>query len=119
MLISIRSDNFAFFGNVCTGSNPKYITHIRNAKEQGDQIGRIFANWAIVYFGQLYENFRISPHFGPFFFSVKLYIDFDQKWVGLHFGRLFLKLIWSPRQCMYLILIKSMQYKSKKNVDER
>jgi hypothetical protein len=27
---------------------------------QGDQVGRIFDNWAIVFFGQLLENFRSS-----------------------------------------------------------
>jgi hypothetical protein len=25
-------------------------------KEQGDQIGRIFSQWAIVYCGQIFEN---------------------------------------------------------------
>jgi hypothetical protein len=29
---------------------------IRNARKQGDQIGRIFASWAILYFGQGFEN---------------------------------------------------------------
>jgi hypothetical protein len=31
--------------------------------EQGDQIGRIFAQWAIVYFGQFFENHKSSPNF--------------------------------------------------------
>jgi hypothetical protein len=30
---------------------------------QGDQIGRIFAQWAIVHFGQFFENYTSSPHF--------------------------------------------------------
>jgi hypothetical protein len=30
---------------------------------QGDQIGRIFTQWAIVYFGQWFENYRSSPNF--------------------------------------------------------
>jgi hypothetical protein len=30
---------------------------------QGDQIGRIFAQWAIIYYGQFLENYRCSPHF--------------------------------------------------------
>jgi hypothetical protein len=29
--------------------------------QQGDQIGRIFAYWAIVYFGQFFENKRTIP----------------------------------------------------------
>jgi hypothetical protein len=29
--------------------------------QQGDQIGRIFSFWAIVYLEKLFENFRKSP----------------------------------------------------------
>jgi hypothetical protein len=37
----------------------------------GDQIGRIFFHWAIVYFGQgFFENCRIIPQFGQLFSSV-------------------------------------------------
>jgi hypothetical protein len=36
-------------------------------EHQGDQIMQIFANWSIVYFGQLKKN-RISPNFLDFFF---------------------------------------------------
>jgi hypothetical protein len=32
--------------------------------DRGDQIGRIFANWAILYFGQFFENHTSSPYFG-------------------------------------------------------
>jgi hypothetical protein len=35
--------------------------------EQGDQIGRIFAFWVIVFFGQLFENFQSSANFRAFF----------------------------------------------------
>jgi hypothetical protein len=49
---------------------------------QGDQIGRIFAQWGIVYFGQFLENYII---FWILFFYGK---SFDKKWVGIHFGRL-------------------------------
>jgi hypothetical protein len=31
---------------------------------QGEQIGRIFAYWAIVYTGHLFENYGSSPTFG-------------------------------------------------------
>jgi hypothetical protein len=35
---------------------------------QGDQIGRIFAQWVIVFFGQFLENYRsITSIFGYFF----------------------------------------------------
>jgi hypothetical protein len=40
-------------------------------QKQGDQIGRIFAQWAIVYFGQFLSNFRYSPIFmGSVFQSI-------------------------------------------------
>jgi hypothetical protein len=38
------------------------------AGRQGDQIGRIFAHWAIVYFGQFFENDRRSLNFLATFF---------------------------------------------------
>jgi hypothetical protein len=33
------------------------------ASGKGDQIGRIFAYWAIAYFGQIFENYKISGNF--------------------------------------------------------
>jgi hypothetical protein len=40
---------------------------------QGDQIGRIFAYWAIVYFGQFSENYRSSPQLRGYFFHDQCY----------------------------------------------
>jgi hypothetical protein len=60
---------------------------------QGNQIGRIFAHWVIVYFGLCIENYRSSP---IFWIPVKVTHKFWQKWVGPHFGWFFHKLIWSP-----------------------
>jgi hypothetical protein len=37
------------------------------AGKQGDQIGRIFAHWVIIYFGQFIENYSNIPHYGYFF----------------------------------------------------
>jgi hypothetical protein len=34
---------------------------------QGDQIGRIFVSWAIVFFGCLFEDYRSSPKFLRYF----------------------------------------------------
>jgi hypothetical protein len=34
-----------------------------SCRDQGDRIGRVFAQWAIVYFGQLFENYRSSTLF--------------------------------------------------------
>jgi hypothetical protein len=36
-------------------------------QKQGDQIGRIFACWAIVYLGQVFENYKSSPNSWAFF----------------------------------------------------
>jgi hypothetical protein len=41
---------------------------------QGDQIGRIFALWAIVYCGHFFENNRISTSFCATFFLIKDYV---------------------------------------------
>jgi hypothetical protein len=48
-------------------------------RKQGDQIGRIFASSAIVYFGQSFENCPSSAHLGFLFPRLKLCNDFDKK----------------------------------------
>jgi hypothetical protein len=42
--------------------------------------------------------YRSNAHFWATFFrgTSNTYINFDKKLIGLHFGRLFHKLIWSP-----------------------
>jgi hypothetical protein len=35
--------------------------------DQGDLIGRVFAFWAIVYFGQFFDNNKSNQHFGLLF----------------------------------------------------
>jgi hypothetical protein len=61
--------------------------------DQGDQIGRIFAYWAIVYFEQFIKLHRRSPDIWTAYFHEKSYVlILPKKWVGLHFQRL----IWSP-----------------------
>jgi hypothetical protein len=37
--------------------------------QQGDQIGRIFAQWVIVCFGQFRENYRSRSHFWATLFN--------------------------------------------------
>jgi hypothetical protein len=53
----------------------------RYSHEQGDLIWRMFAYWAIVYFGRFFlkitELLKVLGYFFP------------PKWVGLHFGRFF------------------------------
>jgi hypothetical protein len=51
---------------------------------QCEQIGRISAQWVIVYFGRIYHAFL--SYFIPW---LSLFINFDTKWVGIHFGRFF------------------------------
>jgi hypothetical protein len=44
-----------------------------------------------------FPHYISIPHFGGYFVQqLSLFINLDTKWVGLHFGRIFHKLIWSP-----------------------
>jgi hypothetical protein len=72
--------------------------------EQGGRIGRFFASWAAVDFGQFFENFTSSANlWATYLHSMyKLCIDFDKKWVGLHIERHFCALIWSPWPRVFL-----------------
>jgi hypothetical protein len=51
----------------------KISTHFNKGKagRQGDQIGRIFAHWGIVYFGHFFENKIICPPLRTTFFPRK------------------------------------------------
>jgi hypothetical protein len=50
-----------------------------------------------LFWGQFFENFRRSPTFWSANFHGKKYVLLlTKKWVGLHFGQCFHKLIWSP-----------------------
>jgi hypothetical protein len=61
---------------------------------QGDQIGRIFAYWAVVFLGLFFENYISSPKIWATIFSGKNYaLILANNSVGLHFGRFFQKLI--------------------------
>jgi hypothetical protein len=65
---------------------------------QGYQIGRIFAYWAIVtYLWAAFWKMEKQPNFLRYLSQgKKVGHQLWQKWRGLHFGRVFLKLIWSP-----------------------
>jgi hypothetical protein len=41
-------------------------------QQQSDQMGRVFAHWAIFCFGQFLENYRSSPIFCATFSTVKV-----------------------------------------------
>jgi hypothetical protein len=50
------------------------IFYIGAASGQGDQIGRIFANWAAVYFGLLLENYKSGANYWDTFFHDAIYV---------------------------------------------
>jgi hypothetical protein len=50
--------------------------------EQGDQIGRIFAHWVIVYLGNFFLTFRSCPHVWGSFLPLLRFALFRQK-IGL------------------------------------
>jgi hypothetical protein len=50
---------------------------------RGVQIGRIFAIWASVFFGQLFEKYKSRPNFWATFSMVKVfYINFYKNGLG-------------------------------------
>jgi hypothetical protein len=63
---------------------------------QDDQIGRIFANPAIFYFGLFIKMTEIAQFFGRFFHCDSYALILRNIYLGLHFGYLFHKRIWSP-----------------------
>jgi hypothetical protein len=63
--------------------------HSQNGRQrQSDQIGRIFAHWAIVYFGHFFENYNVGPNFGLHFPTVKTLI-LTKKYLGYILGNVF------------------------------
>jgi hypothetical protein len=55
---------------------------------QGDQIGRIFAYWSIVYFGQRLKHYRSSAKFLATFFP-RYVLILTKKWFGYILGDFF------------------------------
>jgi hypothetical protein len=88
---------------------------------QGDQIGRVFAHWVIVYFGQWFGIDKSSARFWATFLMVPVMYCLHKKCVGPHFGRLFHKSILSPFKQMpfkYQIMLSTglLQTTSANNV---
>jgi hypothetical protein len=72
--------------------------NLENQKDQcqGNQIGQIFAQWAIVYYVQCFENYRSRPHFySTFVISMDYALILTQNGLG-YMLPIFSKLIWSP-----------------------
>jgi hypothetical protein len=53
--------------------SPDEFVKISPKNNQGDQIGRIFAHWAIVFFGQIFENCRSSANSLAMYFLQVMY----------------------------------------------
>jgi hypothetical protein len=69
--------------------NSSSCNHRANAV-QGDHIGRIFAQWAIDFFGQFYKNHKSSQKIlGYLFPKYRSCIYFDKKLAGLRFWVIF------------------------------
>jgi hypothetical protein len=55
------------------------------AQRQGDQIGLIFAQWAIVFFGQCFENYRSSANFlATLFHGASYVLILTIQWLGFN-----------------------------------
>jgi hypothetical protein len=74
-IFSKRTEKNCAFGFLCLSSHPEAQTHQTQPSKyfvpnimipkQGDQIGRFFACWAAVDFGQfVFKNFTSSSNFG-------------------------------------------------------
>jgi hypothetical protein len=52
------------------------LTPLDGKRSQGDQFGRIFAEWVIVFSGHFF-NYKTSPHFRLLFPQLMLCINFE------------------------------------------
>jgi hypothetical protein len=64
-------------------------------RHQGDQIGRIFAYWVVVYFAYFLTGLQQRKLLTTLSQCTSYVFSLTKKWVGLHFGPLVHKLIWS------------------------
>jgi hypothetical protein len=69
-------------------SHKSYISDRVNRLGEFSPTGQLFT------LGGFFENYKKSKNFG--LLLPRLCINLDKNWVGLHFGRFFDKLIWSP-----------------------
>jgi hypothetical protein len=67
-----------------------WVAHRRELRSaQGDQVGRIFAHWTLLYYGILFLKSHFCVTFCYFFHKISCKpSNFDKIRVGLHFGRL-------------------------------
>jgi hypothetical protein len=78
---------------------------------QGDQIRKTFASWAIVYFGQFFENDINSPKIKATYYNGKCYILISTK-IGLGYilGGFFHKLARSPCLDVALLSVTEIRF---------
>jgi hypothetical protein len=67
----------------------KFSFRWKKCMKNRPQIGRIFAYWAIVYFGGVFLNYASSPNVFGTFPHVTHDVLVSQKWVGVHFWAIF------------------------------
>jgi hypothetical protein len=82
------NQNRFFKPNSCVEISVYMIYRI--GPSQCDQIGRIFAHWAIVYFGHSFENYKSSAHFWTSFVRGTSYVYIStNNWLGHSLGDCF------------------------------
>jgi hypothetical protein len=78
---------------------------------QGDQIGRIFAQWTIVFFGPFFDNYKTSSNSLSTYFHCRSYLLILAKKGRATFWRFFHKLTWSPwYPPTYVVSFCTMQF---------
>jgi hypothetical protein len=57
--------------------------------KQGGQIWLVFADWAVLFFGQFFENYRRSPNFWSTFFHGRSYELIFTSFTKVDFGQFY------------------------------
>jgi hypothetical protein len=87
---------FQLYGPSTTLHLPFIVWRVKNwVAGRVTRLGKFSPNGWLLSLGNYFENCRKSSHFWAIFETVRLF-NFDKKCLGLHFGRFYHKLIWSP-----------------------
>jgi hypothetical protein len=75
------------------------------AGSQGDQIGQNFAYWAIIFFGQFFENFKSSPkiHYFSYYVGKKYVSTLPKSELGYILGDFFMNTSGHPAETVFLL----------------
>jgi hypothetical protein len=63
----ISTSNWQLFWHVFITLKRLTLQHVNLTSKQSDQIGKIFSQWMIVFYGQFSENYKSGPNFGATF----------------------------------------------------